>query len=137
MKYRSSFAIAAGVLGLAFAFAVGIAVGQNAPAETKGVKVSPPTALELEEELDDVAGRQLRLRVVTFEPGAQIALHSHKGRPAVVHMLQGTLIEHVEGKGDFERHAGESWAEGKDVTHWAENTNDQSAVLVAVDVFKP
>ncbi len=137
MRSKNSFVIAAGASALALAFGVGVAVGQSAPTETKGMNVSPPTAIELESEIDGVAGRQLRLRVVTFEPGGQIAVHSHKGRPAVVHMLQGTLMEHVEGKGTFVRQAGESWSEGKDVTHWVENTSGQPAVLVAVDVFKP
>ena len=116
---------------------MGVAVGQNAPSETRGVKISPPTAMDLGDEIDGVAGRQLRLRVVTFEPGAQIALHTHKGRPGVAYVLQGTLTEHVEGKGTFERRTGESWTEGKDTTHWAENKSTEPAVVVAVDVFRP
>jgi quercetin dioxygenase-like cupin family protein len=137
MNLKSGLTIAAGALGLALAFVVGVAVGQNAPTETRGVKISPPTAMDLSDEIDGVAGRQLRLRVVTFEPGAQIALHTHKGRPGVAYVLQGTLTEHVEGKGTFERRTGESWTEGKDTNHWAENRSNQPAVVVAVDVFKP
>ena len=137
MRSKNIFAIAAGAAAMSLAFGVGVAVGQNAPAETKGVNISPPTALDLEQEIEGVAGRQLRLRVVTFEPGGQIVMHSHKGRPAVVYMIQGTLTEHIEGKGTFEHHAGETWGEGKDVTHWAENRGSEPAMLVAVDVFKP
>ena len=137
MKSRRSLTMAVGTTGLALAFGVGVAVGQNAPAETTGLIISPPTALELGPEIDDVAGRQLRLRVVTFEPGAQIVLHSHKGRPGVAYVLQGTLTEHVEGKGTFERRTGESWTEGKDTNHWAENKSGERAVVLAVDVFKP
>jgi quercetin dioxygenase-like cupin family protein len=137
MNYKRTFRIAAGLSGLALAFGVGVAVGQNAPTETKGVKISPPTALDLEQEIDDVSGRQLRLRLVTLEPGGVVGIHSHKGRPAVAYVLQGTLTEHVEGKGDFVHRTGESWTEGKDVTHWAENKGDQPVVVLAVDVFKP
>ena len=126
-----------GAGGLALAFAVGVAVGQNAPAETKGIKVGQTTTLDLGPELDGVAGRQLRLRVVNFEPGAQIALHSHKDRPGVAYVIKGTLTEHVQGAGTHVRKAGDSWSEGKDTTHWAENTSGEAAVIVAVDVFKP
>ena len=52
-------------------------------------------------------------------------------------VLQGTLTEHRENGEVLERHQGESWTEGKDVTHWAENKGDGTAVVIAVDVFKP
>lgn len=123
--------------GIAMAFAVGIAVGQNAPTEMKGIKVGQTTILELGPELENIEGRQLRMRVINFEPGAQIPLHSHKGRPGVAYVLRGTLTEHVEGVGTHLRKQGDSWSEGKDTTHWAENTGNETAVVVAVDVFKP
>jgi len=136
---RRYWLAAAGLSGLALAFAFGMAVGQQTPpTANKGVAVSPPTAIDLTQELDGVAGRQLRLRIVTIEPGGVVGVHSHNGRPAVAYVIQGTLTEYREGKsGAFEHHEGESWTEGKDVTHWAENKGDQPAVVIAVDVFKP
>ena len=134
MSFRTRLLIAG---ALALGFGMGIAVGQNAPSETKGVQVSPPTALDLTDEIDGVSGRQLRLRVVTFEPGAQIALHSHKGRPGVAYVLKGALVEYVEGKSAVTHRAGDSWTEGKDTNHWAENKGSEPAVVLAVDVFKP
>ena len=120
------------------AFAVGVAVGQNAaPTENKGLKVGAPTFLDLTDEVDSVAGRQLRMRVVSIEPGGVVALHSHNGRPAVAYALQGTLVEHLEN-GDVREHAqGESWTEDKNTTHWAENKSNQTIKVIAVDVFKP
>lgn len=129
--------VAAGLAGVGLAFGVGVAVGQNAPTQTKGISVGQTTTLDLGAELDGVQGRQLRLRVVNFDPGAQITLHSHKGRPGVAYVLKGTLTEHVEGAGTHVRKPGDSWSEGKDTTHWAENTGTEAAVVVAVDVFKP
>ncbi|HZP89126.1 MAG TPA: cupin domain-containing protein [Burkholderiales bacterium] len=126
------------VSGIALAFGVGVSVGQNAaPTETKGVKVGAPTFIDLTNEIDSVAGRQLRLRVVTLEPGAVVGLHSHAGRPGVAYVLQGTLTEHVENGGVNERRQGESWTEGRNVTHWAENKGEAPTVVLAVDVFKP
>jgi quercetin dioxygenase-like cupin family protein len=128
----------AAVSGMALAFAVGVAVGQNSPpTENKGVKVGAPTFLDLTNEIDSVAGRQLRMRVVTIEPGGVVALHSHNGRPAVAYTLQGTLTEHVENGGVHERQQGESWTEDRNTTHWAENKGDKPVMVIAVDVFKP
>ena len=138
MSRKHVFAVAAGLVGIALAFGLGVAVGQQTPPTvTKGVKISPPTALDLSQELDGVDGRQLRLRIVTIDPGGVIAVHTHNGRPGVAYILQGTLTEHREGSGAIERHVGESWSEGKDTTHWAENTGDGAVVVLAVDVFKP
>jgi quercetin dioxygenase-like cupin family protein len=137
MHYKNVYSITTAALGLALAFGVGVAVGQNAPTETKGVKISPPTTLDLGGEIDGVEGRQLRLRVVTLEPGGVVGIHSHNGRPAVAYVVQGALTEHVEGGGMHERSQGESWVEGKTITHWAENKGGKPVVVVAVDVFKP
>ena len=62
IRKRVAIAVAS---AMALAFAFGVAVGQNAPTENKGVKVSAPTFIDLTNEIDSVAGRQLRLRVVT------------------------------------------------------------------------
>jgi len=125
------------VAGMALAFAGGLVVGQNAPPENKGVKVGAPTALELSKEIDSLDERQLRMRVITIEPGGAVAMHSHKGRPAVAYALQGTLTEHLD-TGETRDHAqGESWTEDHTVTHWAENKSDQPVMVLAVDVFKP
>jgi len=124
--------------GMVLAFGVGIAVGQNAaPTANKGVNVGAPTFLDLTDEVDSVAGRQLRMRVVSIDPGGVVALHSHNGRPAVAYALQGTLVEHLEN-GDVREHPqGESWTEDKNTTHWAENKSNQPVKVIAVDVFKP
>ena len=79
MNWKTLSAIATGIAGLAFG--LGIAVGQQpAPTENKGLKVGPPTALDLSQEMDSVQGRQLRLRVITLEPGGVVAVHSHGNR---------------------------------------------------------
>lgn len=137
MDKKSLLRIATGLTGLALAFGVGVVVGQNAPSVMSGVNVGPATSLDLGSEIDGVEGRQLRLRVVTFEPGGAIPLHSHKGRPAVAYVISGALTEHIEGVGTHVHRAGESWTEGKETNHWAENATDKPAVVVAVDVFKP
>ena len=138
MQRNSLYKLATGIAGIALAFGLGVAIGQQTPpTESKGVKVSPPTALDLGAEIDSVEGRQLRLRVVTLEPGGVVAVHSHKGRPAVAYVVQGTLTETREGSGPEEHHQGESWTEDHNTVHWAENKGSTPVMIVAVDVFKP
>ena len=137
MGRTTVFAGAAAAVGFALAFGMGVAVGQNAPTETKGVTVGAPTALALNGEIEGVEGRQLRMRTVTIAPGGVVAIHSHNGRPAVAYVAQGTLTEHRESGEVFQHHQGESFTEGKAVTHWAENRGDVPVIVVAVDVFKP
>ena len=133
---RKLIAVAA-ISGVAVAFAAGVAVGQNAPTENKGVTVSSPTFVELANEVEGVAGRQLRMRTVTIEPGGVVAMHSHKGRPAVAIAQGGTLTEHLEN-GDVHDHPqGEAWTEANGISHWAENKGSEPVKVIACDVFKP
>ena len=134
IRKRTAVAV---VSGMALAFAVGVAVGQNAPTENKGVTVSSPTFVELANEVEGVAGRQLRMRTVTIEPGGVVAMHSHKGRPAVAIAQGGTLTEHLEN-GDVHDHPqGEAWTEANGISHWAENRGSEPVKVIACDVFKP
>jgi quercetin dioxygenase-like cupin family protein len=137
MNRKTVWMAVAGAAGLAMAFAVGVAVGENsAPTESRGVQASAPTQLDLAKELDGIDGRQLRMRVVNIEPGGVVAIHSHNGRPAVAYMVQGILTEY-RNAAVHNRQPGEAWSEGKEVTHWAENKGGENAVVVVVDVVKP
>ncbi len=116
---------------------LGTAVSQQAgPTESKGVNAPVIASLDLGPEIDGMQGRQLRMRMFTLAPGGVVAVHSHKDRPAAVYLLVGRL--HInEGGHVKEYREGDSWAEGKDVTHWAENRGTIPAVAVVVDIIKP
>jgi quercetin dioxygenase-like cupin family protein len=109
---------------------------QAPPKENKGMKAPVLSSLDLGPEIDGMQGRQLRMRLVTLEPGGAIAIHSHKDRPTVVYLLQGTWTELREGGYVKEYKEGDSWAEGKTTTHWSENRGSKPAVAVIVDVLK-
>jgi quercetin dioxygenase-like cupin family protein len=114
------------------------ASGQQAPpTENKGVKIDVLATIDLGPEIDGLQGRQLRLRLLTVEPGGVVAVHSHKDRPAVAHLLQGTLTVHRERGSWTEYKEGNSWFEGKETTHWTENRGTTPAVLMVGDIFKP
>ena len=112
-------------------------IGQQAPpTESKGVKVDKTIAIDLGPEIDGMQGRQLRMSIVTVEPGGVVMLHSHKDRPDAVYILQGTLTEYREGGFIKERPEGTLSTAGKDVTHWAENKGTTPVVFIAADIFK-
>ena len=127
---------------LGTALLAGTALGQERPAsqapptENKGMKAPVLASLDLGPEIDGMQGRQLRMRLMTIEPGGFLAIHPHKDRPAVVYLLRGNWTEIREGGEVREHKEGDSWAEGKATTHWAENRGTVPAVAVVVDVFK-
>jgi hypothetical protein len=64
---------------------------QVAP-ETKGVTVKLLAAIDLDPEIEGMAGRRLRMRMVTIEPGGVFGpIHHHRDRPGAVDRLQGTI----------------------------------------------
>lgn len=132
----STMIIVASLLGFALAAGLGTATAQQAaPTETKGATMTLLTAVDLGPEIPGMQGRQLRLRIVTIEPGGVLGVHSHKDRPGAVYVLKGRVMEH---RGDVakEYRAGGSWAEDGNVTHWVENKGKIPAVLIATDIFK-
>lgn len=52
-------------------------------------------------------------------------------------MIQGTLTEHVPGKGVLERHTGIRLIEDRNTVHWAENRTDATVMVLATDLYKP
>jgi quercetin dioxygenase-like cupin family protein len=112
---------------------------QPAPTETKGVTITPRHNIDLGPEMAGGEGRQLRMRLVTFEPGGVFGLHSHKDpatRPGFFYLLSGSLISYMSGV-PKEYRAGDSWSENNETTHhWVENKGTIPAVGVAVDIFK-
>jgi len=104
--------------------------------ETKGITVKQLAALDLGPEIEGMAGRQLRMRMVTFEPGAVFGpTHDHKDRPGMVYILQGTITDHRDGLAK-EYGPGAGWPEDKNTTHWLENKGTTVAVEISVDIFK-
>jgi quercetin dioxygenase-like cupin family protein len=125
------------VIGLALG-AIGYRVlsAQQPPTENKGQKVKGLTALQLGPEIPELQGRYLRARMITYEPSGHGAVHSHKDRPAIVYVLEGTLTNCRSDGTCAELHEGQSAAEGKDTVHWAENRGTKPLVFLAVDISK-
>ncbi len=108
---------------------------QGAPG-MKGVHVRMLSAVDLGPEIEGMAGRQLRMRMVTIEPGGVFGpVHDHRDRPGTVYVLQGTITEHRDGKAT-EYGPGLGWPEDKDTLHWLENRGTVTAVEISVDIVR-
>jgi len=108
---------------------------QVAP-ETKGVAVEVLATVDLAREIEGMGGRQLRMRMVTIEPGGVLGpIHDHKGRPGTVFILQGTITDHRDGVArDYG--PGVGWPEDRHTTHWLENRGTVPAVEISVDIVR-
>lgn len=104
--------------------------------ETRGVTAQLLTTVDLGPEIEGMEGRQLRMRMFTFEPGAVFGpIHDHIGRPGTVYVLQGTITDHRDGVAT-EYGPGLGWPEDRDTTHWLENRGSVPAVEISVDIVK-
>ena len=109
---------------------------EQAAPETKGVTVKLLATVDLGPEIEGMAGRQLRMRMVTFEPGGVFGpMHDHKDRPGIVYILQGTITDHLDGVAT-EYGPGVGWPEDRNTLHWLENRSAIPAVEVSVDIVR-
>lgn len=107
---------------------------ERAVPETRGVTSELLGSVDLAAELEGMEGRQLRMRLFTFEPGAVFGpLHDHKGRPGIVYILHGTITDHRDGIAT-DYGPGLGWPEDRNPEHWLENRGSVTAVEISVDI---
>jgi quercetin dioxygenase-like cupin family protein len=106
---------------------------QPAP-ETRGITSEVLATVDLGPEIEGMAGRELRMRMVTMEPGGVYGpLHDHVGRPGLVYILQGTITDIRDGV-ETEYGPGVGWPEDRTTLHWLENRGSMPAVEISVDI---
>jgi quercetin dioxygenase-like cupin family protein len=102
--------------------------------ETKGVTVKLLATVDLGPEIEGMVRRQLRMRLVTIEPGGVFGpIHDHRGRPGTVYILQGTITDHRDGVAT-DYGPGVGWPEDRTTTHWLENRGTIQAVEISVEI---
>ena len=108
----------------------------RATPETKGETSEVLGTVDLGPEIEGMAGRELRMRRVTMEPGGVYGpVHDHVDRPGIVYILQGTITDHRDGV-STEYGPGLGWPEDRNTTHWLENRGALTAVEVSVDIVR-
>ncbi len=102
--------------------------------DTRGVTAELVGSIDLGAELEGMEGRQLRMRLFTFDPGAVFGpLHNHVGRPGIVYILQGTITDHRNGVAT-DYGPGLGWPEDRNTEHWLENRGFVTASEISIDI---
>lgn len=102
--------------------------------ETKGVTSELLATVDLGPEIEGMEGRELRMRMVTIEPGGVFGpVHDHVDRPGIVYILEGTITDHRDGVAT-EYGPGVGWPEDRNTIHWLENRGTTRAVEISVDI---
>ncbi len=110
---------------------------ERAAPQTKGVTVQLLATVDLGPEIEGMAGRQLRMRMVTMEPGGVFGpVHDHKGRPGTIYIVQSTITDHRDGVTTDYYGPGVGWPEDRNTTHWLENRGTIPAVEISVDIVR-
>ena len=129
--YRTWIGIgSAAVMGVTIGFGLGSALGQQTP---KGVEAQELGRVDTGE---NCPGHVLRMRRVTFEPGASIPMHSHKERPEVVLVMEGTLTNKVKGQSPTQLAAGTVGINGTEVEHEPANETSKPVVILTAELIK-
>ncbi len=112
-------------------------MGDEQPApETRGVSEELLATVDLGPEIEGMAGRRLRMRRVTIEPGGVLGpIHDHRDRPGTVFILQGTITDHRNGVAT-DYGPGLGWPEDRNTVHWLENRGTTRAVEISVDIVR-
>lgn len=110
--------------------------GDEVVPASKGVRVEQLATVDLAGEIEGMEGRQLRMRMVTIEPGGVFGpLHDHQDRPGTVYILRGTITDHRDGVAT-EYGPGVGWPEDRNTLHWLENRGTVPAVEISVDIVR-
>lgn len=139
----NKFTICTAVLTVTIVFNTGSSVArdmlvvQGAPTNNKGFQTLKKQILNLRTEIPGIGSRQLRIRLLTIEPGGHIKVHSHANRPAAFYVIQGaTTITY--GDGTVKRFsAGNMGYANKNTVHWHRNIEKEPVVFLAADIFQP
>ena len=127
----SSVIIIASTLGLR------AAIAHQGPAENNnGLKAGELGSIELNPEINSVQAHKLRLKLLTLEPGGSIELHS-QDRPAILHVIKGTLTSRLQGKPEMVLRAGVGLAQGKGSDCWIQNTGTEPVEFIWLPVYEP
>lgn len=114
-----------------------VAVAQTAPpTANQGYSSKLIGTLNLNGQLTEIGDRQLRVRLVTLEPGGTIVLHNHKDRPSVEMLIKGTATEYRQNV-PKEYKEGEAMIADVETVHSWKNNSNAPAVIVAADIFNP
>lgn len=138
MTFRTSRRLVTPLLSLAFLISVSASAADTPPEKPVGLTGTTDAVGSVAVAPHNLPGSvndyNLRARAIGIAPGGAIHNHPHAGRPGIVHVTKGTVIEY---RGDAKRtlKVGDSWYENADTVHWFRNpSSTEAAELWVVDL---
>ncbi len=108
----------------------------SGPTEPKDVKDTVIGSIDLAGYGEALEGRMLRTRMLEIQPGGVVPWHSHEERPAIIYVLEGSVLEYSSNCSvPIEHKAGETSVESKDVAHWWKNEGATAVKLLSSDIL--
>lgn len=105
-------------------------------AKAQGVTDTVLTKIDLANEPVSLKEHALRLRRLVIQPGGIVPWHSHTDRPAIIHIITGTITEYRSTCAvPIVHRPGESTGEVKNTSHWWKNTGKRTVILLSADLF--
>ena len=138
MTFCASKLLVAPLLSLAFLLSVPASAADTAPEKPVGLSGTADAVGMVDLAPHNMPGSMgdydLRARVVGIAPGGAIHNHPHAGRPGIVTVTKGIVIEY-RGNTSRKLFQGEWWVETADTTHWFRNpSSTEAAQLWVVDL---
>ena len=114
----------------------GILTDEGYAVRTATDSESALAAIDLAKEIDSVENRELRVSRAVVASGGHIGLHSHRGDPTIVYVLDGVLTNHHDDGTTEEFRAGQVFAEFGPRSHWLENNGPTPVIFIAANIHR-
>ena len=112
-------------------------LGLEGPAiPNAGFQLEVLGVVPLYDQIEGMAGWNLRTRRVTFKPGGIAPIHPHVKRPTLFYIVSGEVIEHrsdVEGPQIHKK--GDAVQIKNGAAHWWINETGTDAIVIATDIL--
>ena len=105
----------------------------DGPTETTGVGVEVLGAIDLQK-VQELSGKQVRVRLLTIAPGGKVAVHQHQDRPGLAQILSGVAVEY-RGKKAIHHSPGSVAFEQDGDVHWWHNPFEEEVRAIVIDLI--
>ncbi len=109
------------------------ALAHEGPTESTNISAELIGAIDLKT-VPELEGKQVRVRLITIEPGGKVAVHQHDDRPGLAQILSGVAVEY-RGKQAIHHRPGSIAFEQDGDTHWWHNPYQEEVRALVVDIL--
>lgn len=109
------------------------ALAHHGPTESVNISAELIGAVDLDT-VQELEGKQVRVRLITIAPGGKVAVHQHDDRPGLAQILSGVAVEY-RGKKAIHHSPGSIAFEQDGDTHWWHNPYEEEVRALVVDIL--